>query len=180
MGERYNSVWFRNGELVGKDVPLGDDLGLTEEVTWAAMSHRELYDAVHTGNEPGQVHAAAMDWHALYLDIGDASRTLAERIRATESGWRGAAAWGARAPPRRRSTRRRASRRCAPRRGSAAPRRPRGTPAPRRPSRCRPLRTASRTAANARRGRPDHASPGPGRRFPGPLRCRSSARTPVR
>lgn len=72
------------------------DLVLTESPNWAAMSHRELYDAVHRGNDPGQAYSLAQEWTDLATEMLSSSQLLAQRISGTEAGWQGPAADAAR------------------------------------------------------------------------------------
>ncbi|GDY29209.1 PPE domain-containing protein [Gandjariella thermophila] len=78
-------------------VVIGEDRVLNQTINWAALSHQELYDAVHQDNDPAQAYALAGEWNDLGAEMAEASRVLDQRIRATESGWQGAAADSARA-----------------------------------------------------------------------------------
>lgn len=68
------------------------DRALTEEQNWSAREHRELYEAVHTGNEPGRIGELAREWTRLGTELGEAADTATRRMRSTEQGWQGAAA----------------------------------------------------------------------------------------
>jgi hypothetical protein len=81
------------GSPAGQDA----DLALTETQNWAAHSHRVLYDAVHNANDPGRVGELADEWKRLSQEIEDATGRMADRLKATESGWQGDAADAARA-----------------------------------------------------------------------------------
>lgn len=70
---------------------------LTETQNWAALSHRQLYEAVHRDNDPGRVGEMAEEWNRLSREIGDSSQQMSDRLRGTESGWKGDAADAARA-----------------------------------------------------------------------------------
>jgi hypothetical protein len=85
------------GNATGGGVVIGQDRAINETVNWAALSHQELYDAVHQDNDPGQTSALAGEWHALGAEMAESSRVMDQQIRATESGWQGTAAESARA-----------------------------------------------------------------------------------
>ncbi|MFD0487926.1 PPE domain-containing protein [Saccharopolyspora spinosporotrichia] len=72
------------------------DNALRETQNWAARSHRELYEAVHVANDPGRVGELAQQWSRLSSEMAEAAQQMAERLRATESGWQGEAATAAR------------------------------------------------------------------------------------
>lgn len=72
------------------------DLVLRDTQNWSSRSHRELYEAVHQGNEPGRVGDLAQDWARMGAEIGESSQRMAERLRGTEEGWQGEAAESAR------------------------------------------------------------------------------------
>ncbi|GAA2786774.1 WXG100 family type VII secretion target [Saccharopolyspora taberi] len=74
----------------------GADNALRETQNWASRSHRELYQAVHADNDPGRVGELADDWVRLSREMSEASQNMAERLRDTETGWRGRAADAAR------------------------------------------------------------------------------------
>ncbi|MBB5067726.1 WXG100 family type VII secretion target [Saccharopolyspora gloriosae] len=74
----------------------GSDLVLRDTQNWSSRSHRELYEAVHQGNEPGRVGELAQDWARMGAEIGESSERMAERLRGTEEGWQGEAAKSAR------------------------------------------------------------------------------------
>jgi hypothetical protein len=78
-------------------VVIGADRALNQTINWSALSHQELYDAVHENNDPGQTYSLAGDWHDLGADMAESSQVLDRRIRSTESGWQGTAADSARA-----------------------------------------------------------------------------------
>ncbi|GGM51263.1 hypothetical protein GCM10012275_22740 [Longimycelium tulufanense] len=73
------------------------DLALTDSPNWAAMSHRELYRAVHDGNDPGQAYSLAQEWTDLANEMITSSPQFAQRVNGTESGWQGSAPDAARA-----------------------------------------------------------------------------------
>ncbi|MBN6039135.1 PPE domain-containing protein [Amycolatopsis sp. 195334CR] len=72
------------------------DLALTQTQNWRSRSHRELYESVHLGNDPGQVGQLAEEWTGIGAEMSEHSRRMGERIKATESGWRGNGADSAR------------------------------------------------------------------------------------
>ena len=73
------------------------DLVLTSEQNWAARSHRELYDAVHQGNDPGRSGALGWRWEQFGAGLGESAEAIDRGITATEAGWTGVAADAARA-----------------------------------------------------------------------------------
>ncbi|MGW5648042.1 PPE domain-containing protein [Saccharopolyspora sp. NPDC003752] len=79
-------------ETAGPDV----DIALTETQNWASRSHRELYEAVHAGNDPGRVGQLADEWNRLSSELTESATRMGERLRATEAGWQGEAAEAAR------------------------------------------------------------------------------------
>ncbi|WP_395475010.1 PPE domain-containing protein [Saccharopolyspora spinosa] len=79
-------------ETTGPDA----DFALTETQNWASRSHRELYEAVHAGNDPGRVGQLADEWNRLSRDLAESATRMGERLRATEAGWQGEAADAAR------------------------------------------------------------------------------------
>ncbi|MEV0056972.1 PPE domain-containing protein [Saccharopolyspora shandongensis] len=79
-------------ETTGPDA----DFALTETQNWASRSHRELYEAVHAGNDPGRVGQLADEWNRLSSELAESATRMGERLRATESGWQGEAADAAR------------------------------------------------------------------------------------
>ncbi|MGW3471204.1 PPE domain-containing protein [Saccharopolyspora sp. NPDC000995] len=79
-------------ETTGPDA----DFALTETQNWASRSHRELYEAVHAGNDPGRVGQLADDWNRLSRELAESATRLGERLQATEAGWEGEAADAAR------------------------------------------------------------------------------------
>ncbi|AXB43209.1 WXG100 family type VII secretion target [Amycolatopsis albispora] len=72
------------------------DLALTQTQNWRSRSHRELYESVHLGNDPGQVGQLGEEWTGIGAEMSEHSRRMGERIQATESGWRGKGADSAR------------------------------------------------------------------------------------
>ncbi|MCP2164029.1 WXG100-like domain-containing protein [Goodfellowiella coeruleoviolacea] len=72
------------------------DLVLTTTQNWASMSHRDLYNAVHMNNDPGQIGQLASEWTSIGTEMADATRVMSEKLAATESGWQGEAAEAAR------------------------------------------------------------------------------------
>ncbi|MGC7101589.1 WXG100 family type VII secretion target [Amycolatopsis lurida] len=78
------------------DKPDPADLALTQTQNWRSRSHRELYESVHLGNDPGQVGQLAEEWTGIGAEMSEHSRRMGERIKATESGWRGTGADSAR------------------------------------------------------------------------------------
>ncbi|WP_433265055.1 PPE domain-containing protein [Actinosynnema sp. CS-041913] len=72
------------------------DLVLTDTQNWASRSHRELYDAVHTNNDPGQTGEIGAEWGQFGTELTESARVINERVAATETGWTGEAADGAR------------------------------------------------------------------------------------
>jgi hypothetical protein len=76
--------------------PSDPDRALTETQNWGARSHRELYDSVHTDNDPGRVGELAQEWTRLGQQIGESAQSMSERLRSTEAGWQGEAAAAAR------------------------------------------------------------------------------------
>jgi hypothetical protein len=76
--------------------PSDADRALTETQNWGARSHRELYDSVHTDNDPGRVGELAQEWTRLGQQIGESAQSMSERLRSTEAGWQGEAAAAAR------------------------------------------------------------------------------------
>ncbi|GAA0264617.1 hypothetical protein GCM10010492_77000 [Saccharothrix mutabilis subsp. mutabilis] len=73
------------------------DLVLTDAQNWASRSHRELYDAVHNNNDPGQTGEIGAEWGQFGTELTESARVINERVAASESGWTGEAADGARA-----------------------------------------------------------------------------------
>jgi uncharacterized membrane protein YgcG len=69
---------------------------LQEIENWGARSHRELYESVHIGNDPGQAATLASEWASVGEHIGAASQEIARSLQASEAGWQGAAATKAR------------------------------------------------------------------------------------
>jgi len=78
-------------------VELKIDLVLTDRQNWASRSHRELYDAVHTNNDPGQTGEIGAEWDQFGTELTESARVINERVAATEAGWTGEAADAARA-----------------------------------------------------------------------------------
>ncbi|MFI6027295.1 PPE domain-containing protein [Amycolatopsis magusensis] len=78
------------------DQPDPADLALTQTQNWRSRSHRELYESVHLNNDPGQVGQLGQEWTGIGAEMSEHSRRMGERIRSTESGWRGNGADSAR------------------------------------------------------------------------------------
>ncbi len=72
------------------------DLVLTDTQNWASRSHRELYEAVHTNNDPGQTGEIGAEWGQFGTELTEAARLINERVAVSESGWTGDAADAAR------------------------------------------------------------------------------------
>ncbi|MFD0202016.1 MULTISPECIES: PPE domain-containing protein [Saccharothrix] len=72
------------------------DLVLTETQNWASRSHRELYEAVHNNNDPGQTGELGAEWGQFGAELTEAARLINERVAVSESGWTGDAADAAR------------------------------------------------------------------------------------
>ncbi|XVV02871.1 PPE domain-containing protein [Actinosynnema sp. CA-248983] len=73
------------------------DLVLTDAQNWASRSHRELYEAVHNNNDPGQTGEIGAEWGQFGTELTESARVINERVAASETGWTGEAADGARA-----------------------------------------------------------------------------------
>ncbi|MFE2750798.1 PPE domain-containing protein [Actinosynnema sp. NPDC059335] len=69
---------------------------LTETQNWASRSHRELYEAVHHNNDPGQTGEIGAEWGQFGAELTEAARLINERVALSESGWTGDAADAAR------------------------------------------------------------------------------------
>ncbi|GAB3279138.1 hypothetical protein [Parasphingorhabdus pacifica] len=69
-----------------------NDRALTDSVNWAAMSHRELFAAIHEHNEPAKGHELAREWSDLAERLEQSSAEFENSVRASEAGWRGQAA----------------------------------------------------------------------------------------
>ncbi|MEV8440971.1 PPE domain-containing protein [Actinosynnema sp. NPDC051121] len=72
------------------------DLVLTDTQNWASRSHRELYEAVHNNNDPGQTGEIGSEWGQFGTELTEAARLINERVAVSESGWTGDAADAAR------------------------------------------------------------------------------------
>ncbi|MER5267362.1 PPE domain-containing protein [Actinosynnema sp. NPDC002837] len=72
------------------------DLVLTDTQNWASRSHRELYEAVHNNNDPGQTGEIGAEWGQFGTELTEAARLINERVAVSESGWTGDAADAAR------------------------------------------------------------------------------------
>lgn len=72
-------------------------LVLRDTQNWAARSHRELYDSVHHFNDPGQAGEIGSEWAQFGTELTESAQLITKRVAASESGWTGAAAEGARA-----------------------------------------------------------------------------------
>ncbi|MET0132400.1 MAG: hypothetical protein ABW215_02290 [Kibdelosporangium sp.] len=69
---------------------------IQEVENWGSRSHRELYEAVHANNDPGQAAALADEWATMGQNIGQAAQEVAQGLQASEAGWQGASATKAR------------------------------------------------------------------------------------
>ncbi|GLZ27995.1 hypothetical protein Lesp02_01850 [Lentzea sp. NBRC 105346] len=56
---------------------------------WAAVSHHDLYRAVHERNDPGEVGQISAEWTVLSGELVEAARLIREAVTAAESGWEG-------------------------------------------------------------------------------------------
>ncbi|RAS70484.1 PPE-repeat protein [Lentzea atacamensis] len=74
-----------------------NDLVLRDSQNWASRSHRELYDSVHHNNDPGQAGELGSEWAQFGAELTESAQLIAKRVAASESGWTGEAAEGARA-----------------------------------------------------------------------------------
>lgn len=74
-----------------------NDLVLRDTQNWAARSHRELYDSVHHFNDPGQAGELGSEWAQFGAELTESAQLITKRVAASESGWTGEAAEGARA-----------------------------------------------------------------------------------
>lgn len=74
-----------------------NDLVLRDTQNWAARSHRELYDSVHHFNDPGQAGEIGSEWAQFGAELTESAQLINKRVEASESGWTGTAAEGARA-----------------------------------------------------------------------------------
>lgn len=72
------------------------DLVLTDAQNWASRSHRELYEAVHNNNDPGQTGEIGSEWGQFGTELTESARLINERVAVSEAGWTGAAADAAR------------------------------------------------------------------------------------
>ncbi|MDU0290240.1 PPE domain-containing protein [Saccharothrix longispora] len=72
------------------------DIVLTDPQNWASRSHRELYEAVHNNNDPGQTGEIGAEWGQFGTELTESARLINERVALTESGWTGDAADAAR------------------------------------------------------------------------------------
>jgi hypothetical protein len=72
------------------------DLVLTDAQNWASRSHRELYEAVHNNNDPGQTGEIGSEWGQFGAELTESARLINERVAVSESGWTGEAADAAR------------------------------------------------------------------------------------
>lgn len=81
-------AWTQNEEEI--------ETVLRDAQNWAARSHQDLYAAVHNNNDPGQAGEIGSEWGQFGSEMTEAAQIIAERVRATESGWTGEAADNAR------------------------------------------------------------------------------------
>ncbi|HWO65190.1 MAG TPA: hypothetical protein VNO31_34655, partial [Umezawaea sp.] len=69
---------------------------LKDTQNWESHSHRTLYESVHINNDPGQSGEIGSEWAQFATELGESAQVITERIVATESGWTGDSADGAR------------------------------------------------------------------------------------
>ena len=74
-----------------------NELVLRDTQNWASRSHRELYDSVHHNNDPGQAGELGSEWAQFGTELTESAQLISKRVAASESGWTGEAAEGARA-----------------------------------------------------------------------------------
>ena len=74
-----------------------NELVLRDTQNWASRSHRELYDSVHHNNDPGQAGELGSEWAQFGTELSESAQLISKRVAASESGWTGEAAEGARA-----------------------------------------------------------------------------------
>ncbi|GLZ30985.1 hypothetical protein Lesp02_31740 [Lentzea sp. NBRC 105346] len=71
-------------------------LVLKDTQNWASRSHRELYDSVHNNNDPGQTGQIGSEWGQFGSELTECAQHITKQVEATETGWTGEAADGAR------------------------------------------------------------------------------------
>ncbi|HEX6343710.1 PPE domain-containing protein [Umezawaea sp.] len=69
---------------------------LKDTQNWESHSHRTLYESVHINNDPGQSGEIGSEWAQFATELAESAQVITERIVATESGWTGDSADGAR------------------------------------------------------------------------------------
>lgn len=62
---------------------------LDERYDWAAVSHPDLYRAVHQRNDPGEVGQISAEWATLSGSVSEASRLVRDAVAAASYGWEG-------------------------------------------------------------------------------------------
>lgn len=95
-GGRRNPGEKAEGAAVAPRAELPGDLALGDPVNWAAMSHRELFAAVHQNNEPTKGHELSREWGDVAGELEEVTSDFADSVRRSESGWQGEAAEAAR------------------------------------------------------------------------------------
>jgi hypothetical protein len=97
IGRLFDQIKINNAaNKLDENVAVGEDRVITESGNWAAVPHKQLYESVHTGNDPAEAYALAREWTDLGNMMAENSRAMDEAIRSTESGWQGVAAASAR------------------------------------------------------------------------------------
>jgi hypothetical protein len=97
LGRLIDQIRVNNAaNKLDENVSLGEDRVLDVSGNWAAVPHKQLYESVHTNNDPAEAYALAREWTDLGNMMADNSRAMDEVIRGTESGWQGIAAQAAR------------------------------------------------------------------------------------
>ena len=69
---------------------------LKDTQNWDSHSHRALYESVHVNNDPGQSGEIGFEWIQFATELSESAQVITERIVATETGWTGESADGAR------------------------------------------------------------------------------------
>jgi len=69
---------------------------LKDTQNWDSHSHRALYEAVHVNNDPGQSGEIGSEWAQFATELAESAQVITSRIVATETGWTGESADGAR------------------------------------------------------------------------------------
>ncbi|MFC0116211.1 hypothetical protein [Kibdelosporangium aridum] len=97
LGRLFDQIRIDNAaNKLDDNVSLGEDRVITESGNWAGVPHRQLYESVHTNNNPAEAYALAKEWTDLGNMMAENSRAMDEAIRSTESGWTGVGAQMAR------------------------------------------------------------------------------------